>query len=216
MATVKTHDLWSGAGGYAKIACLAVFCVALAACAGGGKRGVAPNCPEPAKGSTDYVIGAGDALEIFVWRNPDLTTKVPVRPDGRISIPLVEDMQAVGKTPTELARDIEAVFAEYLRTPKVNIIVATQGAANQIQVVGNVANPQSLPYRTGIKLLDVVVAVGGLDDFAAGNRAKIIRQVDGDSVECHVRVADLMRKGDLTQNIRIYPGDVLIVPAARF
>ena len=216
MASVKIHALRPGAGRFAKIACLAVFCVALAACAGGGKRGVAPNCPEPAKGSTDYVIGAGDSLEIFVWRNPDLTTKVPVRPDGRISIPLVEDMQAVGKTPTELARDIEAVFAEYLRTPKVNIIVATQGAANQIQVVGNVASPQALPYRAGIKLLDVVVAVGGLDDFAAGNRAKIIRQVAGDSVECPVRVADLMRKGDLSQNIRIYPGDVLIVPAARF
>ncbi len=216
MATVKIHALRSEAGRCAKIACLAVFCVALVACAGGGKRGVAPNCPEPGKRSTDYVIGAGDALEIFVWRNPDLTTKVPVRPDGRISIPLVDDMQAVGKTPTELARDIEAVFAEYLRTPKVNIIVATQGAANQIQVVGNVASPQALPYRAGIKLLDVVVAVGGLDDFAAGNRAKIIRQVGGDSVECPVRVADLMRKGDLTQNIRIYPGDVLIVPAARF
>ena len=216
MASVKIHASRPGAGRFTKIACLAVFCVALAACAGGGKRGVAPNCPEPAKGSTDYVIGAGDALEIFVWRNPDLTTKVPVRPDGRISIPLVEDMQAVGKTPTELARDIEVVFAEYLRTPKVNIIVATQGAANQIQVVGNVASPQALPYRAGIKLLDVVVAVGGLDDFAAGNRAKIIRQVAGDSVECPVRVADLMRKGDLSQNIRIYPGDVLIVPAARF
>jgi len=190
--------------------------LSLVACAGGGKRGVAPACPEPENQSTDYIIGAGDSLQIFVWRNPDLTTNVPVRPDGKISIPLVEDMQAVGKTPTELARDIEAVFAEYLRTPKVNIIVASQGAANQIQVVGNVNNPQSLPYRAGIKLLDVVVAVGGLDDFAAGNRSKIIRQTDGDSVECPVRVADLMRKGDLTQNIRIYPGDVLIVPAARF
>ena len=208
--------LRASVGEGARIACLAVICLALVACAGGGKRGVAPTCPEPAKHSTDYVIGAGDLLEIFVWRNPDLTTRVPVRPDGLISIPLVEDMQAVGKTPTELARDIEAVFAEYLRTPKVNILVATQGAANQIQVVGNVANPQSLPYRAGIKLLDVVVTAGGLDDFAAGNRAKIIRQVGGDSVECPVRVADLMRRGDLTQNIRIYPGDVLIVPAARF
>ncbi len=216
MATRKINVLRAVVGRRARIACLGMICLTLVACAGGGKRGVAPTCPEPANRATDYVIGAGDALEIFVWRNPDLTTSVPVRPDGRISIPLVEDMQAVGKTPTELARDIEAVFAEYLRTPKVNIIVATQGAANQIQVVGNVASPQALPYRAGIKLLDVVVAVGGLDDFAAGNRAKIIRQVAGDSVECPVRVADLMRKGDLTQNIRIYPGDVLIVPAARF
>ena len=216
MTAGKINAFRAGIGERARIVCLTVFCLALAACAGGGTRGVAPDCPEPAKHSTDYMIGAGDSLEIFVWRNPELTTNVPVRPDGRISIPLVEDMQAVGKTPTELARDIEAVFAEYLRTPKVNIIVATQGAGNQIQVVGNVANPQSLPYRAGIKLLDVVVAVGGLDDFASGNRAKIIRQVGEDSVECPVRVADLMRKGDLTQNIRIYPGDVLIVPAARF
>ncbi len=216
MRAGRTITIAEGIAGWASVGCLAVICTLLVACAGGGKRGVAPTCPEPAKGSADYVIGAGDSLEIFVWRNPDLTTNVPVRPDGRISIPLVEDMQAVGKTPTELARDIEAVFAEYLRTPKVNIIVATQGAANQIQVVGNVASPQSLPYRAGLKLLDVVVAVGGLDDFAAGNRAKIIREVDGNSVECPVRVADLMRKGDLTQNIRIYPGDVLIVPAARF
>ncbi len=216
MTSRKIAALRTDLGRRVRIACLSLVILSLVACAGGGKRGVAPACPEPENQSTDYIIGAGDSLQIFVWRNPDLTTNVPVRPDGKISIPLVEDMQAVGKTPTELARDIEAVFAEYLRTPKVNIIVASQGAANQIQVVGNVNNPQSLPYRAGIKLLDVVVAVGGLDDFAAGNRSKIIRQTDGDSVECPVRVADLMRKGDLTQNIRIYPGDVLIVPAARF
>ena len=216
MTSRKIAALRTDLGRRVRIACLSLVILSLVACAGGGKRGVAPACPEPENQSTDYIIGAGDSLRIFVWRNPDLTTNVPVRPDGKISIPLVEDMQAVGKTPTELARDIEAVFAEYLRTPKVNIIVASQGAANQIQVVGNVNNPQSLPYRAGIKLLDVVVAVGGLDDFAAGNRSKIIRQTDGDSVECPVRVADLMRKGDLTQNIRIYPGDVLIVPAARF
>ncbi|MCZ6559973.1 MAG: polysaccharide export protein [Gammaproteobacteria bacterium] len=216
MTGERTTALRVDLGRQLRLTCLSLVFLSLVACAGGGKRGVAPVCPEPGKHSTDYIIGAGDSLQIFVWRNADLTTTVPVRPDGKISIPLVEDMQAVGKTPTELARDIEAVFAEYLRTPTVNIIVASQGAANQIQVVGNVANPQSLPYRTGIKLLDVVVAVGGLDDFAAGNRAKIIRQIEGNSVECPVRVADLMRKGDLTQNIRIYPGDVLIVPAARF
>ncbi len=216
MTSRKIAALRTDLGRRVRIACLSLVFLSLVACAGGGKRGVAPACPEPENQSTDYIIGAGDSLQIFVWRNPDLTTNVPVRPDGKISIPLVEDMQAVGKTPTELARDIEAVFAEYLRTPKVNIIVASQGAANQIQVVGNVNNPQSLPYRAGIKLLDVVVAVGGLDDFAAGNRSKIIRQTAGDSVECPVRVADLMRKVDLTQNIRIYPGDVLIVPAARF
>jgi polysaccharide export outer membrane protein len=213
----KNTVLRRGVSRYASVAWVTVVCLALSACAGGGgRRGVAPVCPEPKTHSSDYVIGAGDSLRIFVWRNPDLTTTVPVRPDGKISIPLVEDMQAVGKTPTKLARDIEREFAEYLRVPKVNIIVAAQGPANQIQVVGNVASPKSLPYRTGIKVLDVVVAVGGLDEFAAGNRAKIIRQYKGDSVECQVRIDDLMRDGDLTQNIRVYPGDVLIVPEARF
>ena len=173
-------------------------------------------CREPVSQFPDYVIGAGDSLQIFVWRSPDLTTTVPVRPDGKISIPLVEDMLAVGKTPTQLARDLEEEFSEYLRTPKVNIIVTTQGSANQIQVVGNVMTPQSVPYRSGIKVLDVIIAVGGLDNFAAGNRSKIVRQVGDESVECRVRLNKLLKKGDMSQNLRLYPGDILIVPQARF
>ena len=196
--------------------CLVLLLLAVASCAssGGGK---VPLCPEPEARAQDYVIGAGDVLQIFVWREPELSGTIPVRADGRISISLVEDMSAVGKTPTELARDMEEVLAEYLRLPKVNIIVASEGSSNQIQVIGNVVTPQSVPYRDDIRVLDVVVAVGGLDDFAAGNRAQIIRAVDGESTaECRIRLNDLLEDGDMSQNIFMYPGDVLIVPESRF
>jgi len=173
-------------------------------------------CPQELGTFSKYVIGPGDVLQIFVWRHEELSTSLPVRPDGRISMPLVEDVVAVGRTPTELAREIEVQLAEYLRTPKVNIIVSSQGAANQIQVVGNVRSPQSLAFRDGIRLLDVIVAVGGLDDFAAGNRSKIVRQIDGEPVECKVRISDLMEDGDIEQNIYLYPGDVIVVPQSRF
>lgn len=187
----------------------------LAACASGAGTPI-EDCSEPSSQSPDYVIGAGDSLQIFVWRHEDLSATVPVRPDGKISVPLVEDMIAVGKTPTALARDIEQQYSEYLRTPKVNIIVVTQGTSNQIQVVGNVVQPQSLPYRAGIKVLDVIIAVGGLDEFAAGNRSKIIRQLDDKNIECRVRLDDLVKDGNMSQNRNMYPGDVLIVPQSRF
>jgi len=186
----------------------------LAGCATSG--GAAAVCPEPESQSPDYVIGAGDQLQVFVWRNPELSTSVPVRPDGQISIPLVEDMIAVGKTPTQLARDIESVLGEYLRSPKVNIVVASQGTSNQIQVVGQVVTPASLPYRKDIRVMDVVIAVGGLAQFAAGNRGKIVRQYEQRTVECQVRLDDLVKDGDMSQNILMYPGDVLIVPESRF
>lgn len=173
-------------------------------------------CPEPESSTLDYVVGPGDTLNIFVWRNPELSGTIPVRPDGKISISLVEDMVAVGKTPTQLARDMEAVLAEYLRLPKVNIIVQSGGISSQIQVLGNVVAPQALAYHENIRLLDVIVAVGGLDPFAAGNRSRIIRQIDGVTVECNVRVADLITGKDMRQNIDLYPGDILIVPQSRF
>ncbi len=204
-----------GAGrSYIKCGLIAVWLLA-AGCAGTG-TGVSPVCPEPDASSQDYVIGAGDTLEIFVWREPDLSGTIPVRPDGKISISLVEDMIAIGKTPTELARDMEEVLAEYLRLPKVNIIVASEGSSNQIQVIGNVLSPRSIPYHDDIRVLDVVVAVGGLDDFAAGNRAQIIRALDGVTTECRVRLNNLLKDGDMSQNIFMYPGDVLIVPESRF
>jgi polysaccharide export outer membrane protein len=183
----------------------------------------APTAPEGAPAATaatptDYTIGPGDTLKVFVWRHEDLSATVPVRPDGRISTPLVEDMQAAGKTPTQLARDVEGVLKEFIRTPTVNIIVekfvGTFG--EQIRVVGQAANPQALPYRDGMTLLDVMIAVGGLGEFAAGNRAKLIRKVDGQQTEIKVRVDDLLNDGDISQNVAVRPGDVVIIPEARF
>ena len=123
---------------------------------------------------------------------------------------------AVGKTPTELARDMEEVLSEYLRLPKVNIIVATEGSANQIQVIGNVMSPQSVPYREDLRVLDVLVAVGGLDEYAAGNRAQLVRTIGDQTAECRVRLENLLKHGDMSQNIFVYPGDVIIVPESRF
>ncbi|MEP7311048.1 MAG: XrtA/PEP-CTERM system exopolysaccharide export protein [Pseudomonadota bacterium] len=166
----------------------------------------------------EYVIGPGDTLDVFVWRNADLTKQVPVRPDGKISTPLVEDMVAVGKTPTQLARDVEKVLAEFIRSPKVNIIVANAVSANsQVRVVGLATTPRALPYREGLTVMDVVITVGGLSEFAAGNRAKIVRAVPGDKPkELRVRLKDLLEKGDMRQNIVMQPGDVLVIPESRF
>lgn len=165
----------------------------------------------------NYIVGPGDSIQIFVWRNPELTTTVPVRPDGKITTPLVQDMVAVGKTPSQLARDIEVVLAEYIRSPQVNVIVAVPlSAFSQVKVIGHVSSPQSLPYREGIRVLDVVLASGGLAEFAAGNRAKIVRKKDGKQTEIRVRVADLLNKGDMRQNLELQPGDVLVVPESRF
>lgn len=168
--------------------------------------------------SSDYIIGPGDQLNVFVWRNPDISTSVPVRPDGRISTPLVEDMEAVGKTPTQLARDIEAVLAEYIRTPQVNVIVegfvGTFG--EQIRVVGQASEPRALPFRERMTLLDVMIEVGGLTDFAAGNRARVVRNESGEPREIRVRLDDLLNEGDISQNIAMRPGDIVIIPEARF
>lgn len=194
---------------------LLLAAASVAACGGTPERG-AIACPAPTSLQPDYVIGPGDTLDIFVWRNPELSGSIPVRPDGKISISLVEDMVAVGKTPSQLARDMEAVLGEFIRTPKVNIIVRADGASNQIQVLGNVVAPQALAHRENLRLLDAVVAVGGLDPFAAGNRAKLIRQVDGQTIECGVRIADLVSGKDMSQNVDLYPGDVIVVPQSRF
>ncbi len=172
-------------------------------------------CPAPTNRSAEYVIGPGDTLNIVVWREEELSAEVPVRPDGRISTPLVEDIQAAGQTPSELGANLETVLSEYLRTPKVSVIVTGQGAANQVQVIGEVNSPQSLSYRDGLKVLDVIVAVGGLTDFAAGNRSNLVRQTENGQVECLLRLKGLMT-GDLTQNIDVYPGDVIVVPETRF
>jgi len=166
---------------------------------------------------SNYIIGPGDSLEVFVWRNPELSVTVPVRPDGKISTPLVEDMVAVGKTPPQLARDMEKVLSEYVREPKVNIIVTTAvGATSSVKVVGQVAHPSPLPYHEGMRVLDAILAVGGLTQFASGNRARIVRTENGKETIIHVKVADLVNSGDVKQNALLKPGDVLVVPQSIF
>jgi polysaccharide biosynthesis/export protein len=178
----------------------------------------APPAPAAAAVDPDYVIGPGDTVQVFVWRNQELSVTVPVRPDGKISTPLVEDMVAVGRTSSQLAREIEKVLAEYIRSPQVNIIVTNPLSANsQIKVVGEVATPQSVPYRQGLTALDVVLAVGGLTEFAAGNRAKIVRKDENGKIrEIKVRLDALVRKGKMAENVDVAPGDVLIVPESFF
>ena len=167
--------------------------------------------------AADYLIGPGDSLQIFVFGQPELSVTVPVRPDGRVSTPLIEDLQAVGKTPTQLAREMEQILSEFIRTPKVNVIpkefVGT--FANQIRVLGQATQPQALPYRDKMTLLDVMIAVGGLTDFAAGNEATILRKADGDK-QYSVRLKDLIKRGDISANVEMKPGDILIIPQSFF
>jgi polysaccharide export outer membrane protein len=163
------------------------------------------------------VIGPGDTIQVFVWRNPDLTVTVPVRPDGKISTPLVEDMVAVGKTPSHLARDIETALAQYVKSPEVNVIVTQpMSVFSQVKVIGQVLHPQSLAYREGMTVLDAVLAVGGLSQFAAGNRALLERKHDGKTQQIKIKLDSLVNSGDLKQNIALEPGDVLVVPESRF
>src|SRR5882762_11550438 len=165
----------------------------------------------------DYIIGPGDTLQVFVWRNPELSVTIPVRPDGKISTPLVESMVAVGKSAPQLARDMEGVLSEYVRSPKVNIIVTTAASAfSQVKVVGQVVHPQALPYREGMTVLDAILAVGGLGQFASGNRARIVRVEHGQQTIIHVKVADLVNSGDVSENMPLKPGDVLVVPQSIF
>jgi polysaccharide export outer membrane protein len=173
--------------------------------------------PPVADVGNKYIIGPGDTLQVFVWRSPELTTSVPVRPDGKISTPLVEDMIAVGKTPSVLARDIEKVLAEYIRSPQVNIIVSNPVSTfSQVKVIGQITNPQSMAYRDGIRVLDVVLAAGGLGEFAAGNRAKIVRTQNGKEITIRVKLDDLVNKGAMKHNLELQPGDVLVVPESIF
>lgn len=171
-----------------------------------------------ASGAQDYVIGPGDTLQVFVWRNDELSATVPVRPDGKISTPLVEDVVAVGRTPSQLARHMESILAEFIRTPKVNVIVATAlSASSQVRVVGQAMNPRAIPYRDGLTILDVVIDAGGLAEFAAGNRAKLVRKkADGTHENIKIRLEDLLEDGDMSQNLAVQPGDVLIIPESRF
>jgi polysaccharide biosynthesis/export protein len=179
--------------------------------------GVAAQPADQRVNPAEYVIGPGDTIQVFVWRNTELTATVPVRPDGKISTPLDEDMVAVGKTPFQLARDIEKVLAEYVRSPTVNVIVTQPvGAYSQIQIIGQVSKPGSVPYRAGMKVLDAVLSVGGLTQYAAGNRAKVVRNVGNHKQTLKVKLDALVNKGDMSQNLDLQPGDVLVVPESVF
>jgi polysaccharide export outer membrane protein len=187
----------------------------LAAC-GGASAADAPAVPASPV-SPDYLLGPGDTIQVFVWRNPDLTVTVPVRPDGKISTPLVEDMVAVGKTPSGLARDIEKALEQYVKAPQVNVIVTQpMSIFSQVKVIGQVLKPQAVPYREGMTVLDAVLAVGGLGQFAAGNRSHIERIVGGKMEAIKVKLDALVNDGDMKQNIKLLPGDVLVVPESRF
>ena len=198
---------------------LLVASCALALTAGcGSSEPSVHELPWKSSSEYDYVIGPGDELEIFVWRNPDLTRTVTVRPDGKISVPLVEDMAAADKTATQLAREIEGALSKYVRDPLVTVMVSEfEGVyQNQVRVVGQATEPRALPYRDNMTLLDVMIAVGGITDFAAGNRATVTRTVGGKQKTFRILIDDLLRDGDMSANVKIKPGDVIVVPEAWF
>ncbi len=200
-----------------RIAVAFAAALALAACGsmGGEKLAAAPTSASDAvNAAPDYLIGPLDQLEIFVWRAPELSTKVTVRPDGRISTPLVEDMVAAGKTPSKLSSDLEGVLREYVRTPEVTVIVSDFSSTfdQQVRVLGEAQKPIALPYQAGMTVLDVMVAVGGLTEFAAGNRAVLIRGQGEDRQSYRLRLDDLLRKGNISANVPMLPGDVILIP----
>lgn len=164
-----------------------------------------------------YVVGAGDTLNIIVWRNPELSLSVPVRPDGKISAPLVDELVAQGKTSVQIARDVEKRLATYVRDPVVTVIVTTFVGpySEQVRVVGEAARPQALPFKQKMTLLDVMIAVGGLTDFADGNGATILRTAEGNK-QYAVRLRDLIRRGDVSANVEMRPGDILVIPQGFF
>ena len=182
--------------------------------------GCATNLPEvePEIETLPYLIGAGDTLNIVVWRNPELSLTIPVRPDGTITTPLVEDLAATGKTATQLARDIERALARYIQSPVVTVIVTgfVGPYSQQVRVIGEAAKPQALSYRQNMTLMDVLIAVGGITDFADGNKASILRTSGGKTQQFRVRVKDLIKGGDLSANVTMRAGDVLVIPQSLF
>lgn len=197
--------------------------MALSGCANTHLNPFASQHPEAPAGTLSdgdytYIIGPGDSVEIFVWRNPELSKSVPVRPDGRITAPLIEDIEASGRTPTELARQIEQALDEYVRDPIVTVTVNGFSGEyyEQIRVVGEAAQPLALPYSKNMTVLDVVIAAGGLTEFAAGNKSSIVRRSGSAPAQYQVRLDDLIKDGDISANVIMEPGDVLIIPEAWF
>ncbi len=205
------------------VVCCAFVAVLLNGCASRDVDGVLPPATaiEPYTTSPDeytYLIGPGDNVQIFVWRNPEVSNSIIVRPDGKITSPLVEELDASGKTPEELARDIEEVLSTYIKEPIVTVMVSgfVGPYSEQVRIIGEATNPQAIPYREHMTALDVMIAVGGLTDFAAGNRASIVRVVEGEQKEYQVKLKSLVRNGDISANVDMLPGDILIIPESFF
>ncbi|MBS0493896.1 MAG: polysaccharide export protein [Proteobacteria bacterium] len=196
---------------------LAVVAVAAAAvgCASSGNYPVAP--AQASSPDYNYIVGPGDTLNIIVWRNPDLSLSVPVRPDGQVSMPLVDGLVAQGKTSVQIARDMEKELSKYVRDPVVTVIVTrfVGPYSEQIRVVGEAAKPQFLSYKQKMTVLDVMIAVGGLTDFADGNSATLVRAAEGNK-RYKVRLHDLVKRGDIGANVEVLPGDILIIPQGWF
>lgn len=205
---------WLARAGTIGTLAVAVFAIALSGCA------KPDHPPAPANASTPdyrYLVGPLDTVNIIVWRNPELSMSVPVRPDGRITTPLVEDLPALGKDPTTLARDIEKALSKYIRDPVVTVIVTNFVGpySEQIRVIGEAARPQTLAYRQKMTMLDVMIAVGGLTEFADGNNARILRTSEDNKIYS-VRLKDLVKRGDVSANVDMKPGDVLVIPESWF
>ena len=194
---------------------LSLSMLALGGCASTRPANMPMAAPAPMH---DYLIGPGDSVNIVVWRNPEVSTTVPVRPDGKITTPLVEDLQASGKTSPELARYIEKALSRYIQQPVVTVVVTNfvGNYSEQIRVIGQAARPQALPYRRDMSLMDVLIAVGGITEFASGNKATVIRTVNGKQTTLPVRLKDLVKGGDISANIFMQPGDILVVPESFF
>src|SRR5690349_16508966 len=199
--------------------------IALSGCATAGRSGQTLPAANMAENGTDqvsenYIIGALDEITVFVWRNQELGARVQVRPDGRITTPLITDMVAVGKTPAQLADDIRQALSQYIQDPLVSVMVdRPQGTfSQQIRIVGATERPAAIPYRANMTLLDAMIAVGGLSEFAAGDRARLIRfdRQSGRQQEYDLRIASLLRRGDVRANVRLEPGDVIIIPESMF
>ena len=194
---------------------VAVQALLLGACS---SREPAPAMVETPEVPPMYQIGAGDSLTIFVWRNAELTTSVVVRPDGRISVPLIEDLYVEGKTPSELSREIETQLADYVQEPLVTVTVGgfVGTFPQQVRIVGEATQPKAIPYRANMTVLDVVILAGGLTEFADGNNTTLVRAQDGAMKEYRVYLDDLLEDGDISANLPLLPGDVLIVPETFF
>ena len=200
-----------------RLAVLALLTLVVTACSGRPELTPASVAERPAT-APFYRIGPGDMLRVFVWGNPGLSDEVPVRPDGRISIPLLEDVEAADKTPTELGREIEQQLSAFVADPLVTVIVTgfVGPFSEQVRVVGEATEPQAIPYRDDMTMLDVMIEVGGLTEFAAGNRSILVRTTDGQEEQYSVRLDDLVRDGDISANVAMRPGDVVIIPETSF